>query len=435
MQVQIESTSNLGRKLILEISAEQFAQKYKNKLNELQKTAKFAGFRPGKAPVNMVETRYGDAIKNELLDALIPEHLYKAFEDNNLKVAGTPSVNIKNFTPDQPITIESTFEVYPEIELKTLANQQITQYVGQIADSDLENAIEVIKKQNAEYKDVDRSAQLTDKIIINANGFIDNKPFAGGKLENATIILGSKTTISGFEEGLLGLKLHEEKDLAVTFPEDYHVKNLAGKSAIFKIKVNAIKEMYLPELNDEFITKLPIKSKNLQEFHNELKTNLGHELEQTIKMKNKKMICDKFLELNNIDAPQNLVEKEADHMRTQEQKRLSEYMHEKKVPQLDKKFFIKPAAQKVKLGLLFGKAITDFAIKVDQLQVNNYIDNLVVTSANPQEDKEHCYRDKKYLEHIELIVMEDQIITEIIKGAIISEKIINLAEALKLNNE
>ena len=253
MQVSVKKNGKLERCLTISVPDERFQEGFQQQLKKVAKTAKLHGFRPGKVPVKVIEQQYGKSIRQEVLNDLLQATLAEAMQQENLKSAGYPKVNIKKFKDKEPIEYEATFEIYPEIKLVDFAKAKFEKAVSCMSDSDLDKMIENLRKQRVEWKLVERAAKNDDRVVIGFEGFLEGKPFPGGSSEKFSVVLGSKSMIAGFEEGLIGVKGGDEKEISATFPKNYHQKDLSGKDATFKIKVREVFEPKLPELNDEFL--------------------------------------------------------------------------------------------------------------------------------------------------------------------------------------
>lgn len=431
MQVFVETTSGLGRRLTIELPADKIDQAVQKRINEIAKTAKIDGFRPGKVPQRVLQQRYGESVRQEILGNQLQESFVAAVTKESLRPAGQPEIKIKQFEKDKPLIYEAFFEVYPEINLVDLHDVEVEQYTAELTETDFDNALEKIRKQNAEWQDVSRAAKNGDQVVVDFDGYIDNKAFAGGKAENVPLTLGSKTMISGFEDGIIGMQTEEEKSITVSFPADYHNKDVAGKQAEFKIKLHKVAQAHLPELNDKFAEKLGIKEGGIQKLHAQLREKMQENLQASLEMKNKTAVLDKMLEMNKIEIPNALIENETEALREQFMNQFSQQLSKDQQPAIDKAIFKEQAIKRVSLGLLIAEVVKKYDIKPDEIQVRKIVEDLAASHDDPEKVINWYMSDKKHLQHFEQINTEDQVVAKLLEGAKIKEKKLNFDEVVK----
>ena len=435
MQASLEKLEGLNRRLMIEVPEDKVTEEVKKHLNKLSKTAKVSGFRPGKVPANIIEQRYGDAARGEALDHLVQTSLYEAFEQEKLNPAGRPSIDIKQYEKGKPLQYAADFEVYPEIKLHDLKDIKIEQIKAEVTDEDVNNVLENLRKQQSEWIEVDRKSKNEDQVIIDFEGFMDKKPFDGGKAENVPLILGSHSMIEGFEEGIVGMKADDEKEIKVKFPKEYHSKELAEKPAVFKIKVHKVSEPKLPEVNDEFAKKFGIKEDKdaVKILKENIKKSMKQELTNAVKSKNKLAIMDKLLEKNKIDLPKALVEGEIDALKQHAENQFAAQMGDKitKKPELPRDLFRKQAERRVALGLLVAEIVKQNNITVDADRLRKAIEEMAANYDYPEQIVNWYYEDKKRLAQFELVVIEDQVIDKLLENAKVGEKSVSYDDAMK----
>lgn len=308
MEVSVETTSNLGRKMNVIVPAEQVDQLVDAKLKELIPKVKIDGFRPGKVPLSVIKRRYAKGIQQEVVTELLQSTLQEALIDNKLVPASSPNIESIKAELGEPLEYVTTFEIYPEIELAGFSKVQADKLIVDITEQDFETVLQNIRKQHIEWDEVDRAIQNEDKLIIDFEGTVDDKPFEDGKAEDAPLILGSKTFIPGFEEGLISLKLGDEKVVELTFPKDYHVADLADKPVKFAVKIKKVMAPKLPELDNAFAEKMGTKEGDIEVFKMEVKEHMQKQLQQSIKNKLKTQLFEQLAEQNSFDIPEQLVE-------------------------------------------------------------------------------------------------------------------------------
>jgi trigger factor len=432
MQVSVEATSKLERRLTVVVPVEQLDQAYDKRIVKFSKTAKVDGFRPGKIPLDYIKQRYGQAARQEALSEVIQTSLYEAINQEKLQPVGVPTVEPKSVLPGQPLEFVATFEVVPTLEAVKFDMKAIEKQVATITDADIEKVLTHLLEQHVVWQQVSRPAQLKDQAVIDFTGSIDGKPFDGGEAHEYPVILGSNTMIPGFEEGLVGLKTGDEKTIKVTFPANYFAEQFAGKGAEFVVKAIRISEPKLPELDEGFIKKLGIKSGQLDELRAEVRKNLDREVERVIKAKLKAQIFDHLLAQNEIEIPKALIEREA--------KRIHDEMHPHHAGEADHGHseaemaaFNEPAKRNVMLGLLVSEIIKQHSVTPDQQRIQAYITQLSSAYENPAEVAKWYLSNKRARAEIEMQVLEEQVTEKLLENIKITEKTLSYNELITGN--
>ena len=325
MSIKIEKTENKNElKLEFTIEAKKFDEAILKVYGKSAKYFNIPGFRKGKAPFNIVERMYGDQIFYEdAFNELVPPIYEKEIEENKIEAVSKPHIDIVNMKKGEDLVFTAIVQTRPEVELGKYKGIELKKIEYPVTDKDIEHELEHMQEHNARTITVeDRAVKDKDIAVIDFEGFVDGKPFEGGKAEKHELGIGSKTFIPGFEDQVIGMKINEEKDINVKFPEEYFSKDLAGKDATFKVKLHEIKEKKLPELDDEF-------AKDVSEFDTlkELEASIKERLEKDNAQKAKyeteeaaiKAVCDK----SKVEIPSGMVDMEVDHMIQDINQRLS----------------------------------------------------------------------------------------------------------------
>lgn len=428
MQVTVETTSNLGRKLNITVPSEQIEAKISKKLKEISSQVKIDGFRPGKVPFKVVQQRFGKAAHDEIINEVLQHTLFEAISNEKLKPAGMPEVQAIKAEPGNPLEYTVAFDVYPEITLADFATLKAEKITAEIIDSDVDEMLESIRKQRAEWKAVERASKIEDQMIIDFEGFLDDKPFPGGNAENLKLVLGSKSFIPGFEDGLLSKKAGDEVELNITFPEDYHEKDLAGKPVKFNVKVKEVQEPELPALDETFVKAMGVESGNLEEFKTQVKEHMQRELQQAVKSRQKSDLFNALLETHKFEIPTSLVKSEIKAM-------LKQYMpkHEPTHEQIEHvpDALKQEAEKRVAIGLIVMEIIQAHDIKVDQDKVKEYIEEMAQAYEHPAEMVSWYYRDKERLAGVESLILEQQVFDKLCESAQIQDKKLSYSEVMK----
>lgn len=348
---------------------------------------------------------------------------YEAVQKEDVKPAGQPSIEAKEISEGKDLEYVATFEVYPSIALADLSKVEITKHNANVSDQDVENMIEVLRKQQAAWSEVERAAASGDKVVIDFVGTKDGEEFAGGKAESQELLLGSGSMIPGFEDGVAGLKAGEEKTLSLTFPEDYQAEELKGAAVEFAVKVNKVLESELPELNDELFAKFGVEEGGEAKFREEVKGNMDRELANAAKAKVKKQVMDSLLEANKVDVPSALVANEVQTLRNQMMQQFggaSDKIDAKSL--LPDDMFKEEASRRVALGLLVGEVIKTAELKADGDRVRAMVEEVASTYQSPEEVVEYYYNNEQLLQGVEAAVLEDQVVEHVLNIAKVSEQ-------------
>jgi trigger factor len=429
MQSEVENLSGLTRKLTVTVPQEQIQVEINKRINELAKKAVIKGFRKGKVPTSVVKLQFGDAVKQEVIQDILWESLQQACKDNNVFPVGQPKIEVKNFQDTAPFEYEASFEVYPEVKLD-LEGISVEQPVSQVEDQNVTDVIEKLRKQNVKWVDVDRAAQKNDMVNIDFEGFLNDEPFEGGTAKGINIELGSGQMIPGFEDALYGAKKDDDVLINVSFPEDYHVANLAGKPVKFKTTVHKVSAPELPELNDAFAKDLGVSAGSIEGLREEVGANLKRELEKRMRDHVKEQVIDAVLEKNRIEVPQALIDNEITRLQQQMQKQWAMQTGQKKVPTLPKEHFQEQARKNVVLGLLLTKWIEDNELKVDGSKVRQRVEEIASGYHQPEDIVNWYYSNKEGLAEIEAVVIEEQAMDKILEQVKVTDKPVSFDEIM-----
>lgn len=432
MQVSVETTSGLERQMTVTVPADRIDQDVNSRVQQTARTARIDGFRPGKVPVKVIKKRYGQGIRAEVLNEVVQQSFYEAVQQEELMPAGTPSIDFKTDSEGEDLQFVATFEVYPSVELADFSGVEITKQTADVKDADLDQMIETLRKQQAEWNAVERAAADGDRVKIDFEGFIDGEAFDGGRGEGMDLVLGSGTMIPGFEAGLEGAAADAEVELNVEFPADYHAENLKGKPAMFKVKVNAVEEQVLPELNEEFFEKFGVGEKTEESFRSEVRKNMERELTQSLKMKLKDQVFSQLIKVNEIDVPAALVDSEIDGLRRQAiQQFAGANAADMDINMLPKEMFEEQAKRRVSIGLLVQEVISSNEITVNDDLVRSTVEEMAATYQEPQQVIDWYYSNEEMLNQVKNLVLEDQVVDQLLSSATVSEEEVSYEDAIK----
>lgn len=423
MQVSLETTSGLERRLTIGVPAEQVESEVEKRLKEAARNVRINGFRKGKVPLSEVKRRFGAGVRQEVVGEVISRSFYEAVQKENVKPAGQPSIEPKQLAAGKDLEYVATFEVYPTVSLSDLTAYELTRVTAEVTDADVDNMIEVLRKHQATWTEVERAAAEEDKVNIDFVGTKDGVEFAGGKAEGQDLVLGSKSMIPGFEEGIVGMKAGEEKVVKVTFPEDYQSEELKGADAEFTIKVNSVSESVLPELDKAFFQKFGVEKGGEKQFRKEVKANMERELKNAIKAKIKGQVMDALIASHTTEVPKALVANEINVLRDQMLQRFGGQNQNFDVKSLlPDTMFQEEAERRVTLGLIVGEIVKSAKLQPDAKRVKAMIEDIASTYQEPQEVIDYYNSNRELLAGVESAVLEDQVVDYILSQAKVTEQ-------------
>jgi trigger factor len=419
MQVSVETTAGLERRMTVQVPEERIASEVDNRLRQLARTTSIKGFRPGKVPFKMVQQRYADQVRQEVLGDVIQSTYFEAVTQEKLRPAGYPSFEPKSLEQGKGIEYVATFEIMPEITLAGFDGVAIEKPVASVTDADVDTMLETLRKQNAGWQAVERGAADGDRITIDFKGTIDGAEFQGNKGENVPVTLGGKRMIAGFEEGLLGAKAGEERTLDLQFPDNYGYKEVAGKPVQFKVSVKQVEEPLLPELDDAFAAKFGVEG-GIAALRGEVRANMERELEQRLSGLVKQHVMDKLLEINDITIPQALVLQESQALAQQMRENMQ--LPADKSGSLSPSMFEEQAKKRVTLGLILAEMVQRHNLKVDADALRRKVEQMAAGYDQPDEVVKWFYADKRRLGEVESMALEERVVEWVLGQVQVTEK-------------
>ncbi len=428
MQVSVENTSALERKMNISVPAERIESEVTKRLQQTAKRAKVSGFRPGKVPMSIIRQRYEADARQEVLGDVIQSTFYEAVVAEKLNPVGQPAIEPKVFEKDKALEYTATFEVFPEFEVQGLDGIEVERQSAEVTEADVDNMLDILRKQNTRFVEVERAAELEDQVTINFVGTIDGEAFAGGSADNVPLVLGSGRMIPGFEDALVGCTAGETKVITPTFPEDYQNLDLAGKTAEFTVIVNKVEAPELPELDEEFFAMFGNTEGGLEGFRAEVTKNMERELNQAIKGKVKSQVMDGLLAANEVEVPSALIANEVDRLRVQA---VQQFGGNVEPSQLPAELFTDQAQRRVALGLIVAQMVKQFDIKADDARVRSTIEEMAAAYQEPEQVIEWYYNNEQQLEDVRAVVLEEQVVDTVLAQAKVTDVTVAYEEAVK----
>jgi trigger factor len=424
MEVSVETLRGLERKVTVSVPSQKVEEEVSLRLKNLARKAKVDGFRPGKVPFNVVVNRYSQSVREEVVRDMMQSTLFDALQKNDLVPAGYPYVEPIQIEKDQDFKYTASFEVMPVFEINELNQATVELAQSEVTDKDVEKMLSKLQDQNKVWKEVTRDVKKDDKVIIDFEGFLNDKPFEGGSAKGHELIIGSGSMIPGFEDGIIGNKKENPFDIKVIFPEDYGHKELAGQEAVFKITVHKVMEGTLPELNDVFAEQFNVKEGGIEALKKDIKENMARELDRRVSVMNREELFDKLMEINKIELPLALIDKEIEHLKHDMYHRLFGHEHHEneQIPDFPRELFEEQAKRRVHLGLLFSEYVKKHQITPNQDKVKAAIEKFASAYENPDELRAWYQSSKEHIAEIEALVMEELVAEKIAEDAKIKYK-------------
>ncbi len=428
MQVSVETTQGLGRRVTITVAADSIEKAVKSELVKAAKNVRIDGFRKGHVPMNIVEQRYGASVRQDVLGDLMQRSFVDAIIKEKINPAGAPNYVPGEYKQGEDFTYSVEFEVYPEVELKDLESIEVEKPVVEVNDADVDTMLETLRKQQATWKETDAAATAEDRATLDFTGSIDGEEFEGGKATDFVLAMGQGRMIPGFEEGVIGHKAGEEFTIDVNFPEDYHAENLKGKSAKFAIVLKKVEVRELPELTEEFIKRFGVADGSLAGLRAEVRKNMERELKGAVRNRVKTQAIDGLVSANNIDVPTALVDGEIDVLRRQAAQRFGG--NEKQAAELPRELFEEQAKRRVVVGLLLGEVISQHELKADEDRVKALIEEMASAYEDPQEVIEFYSKNKELMNNMRNVALEEQAVETLLAKAKVTEKPTTFSELM-----
>jgi len=427
MKVNIKKLKDLERKIIVSVPVDEYESKFNTKITNIKTKAKIDGFRKGSVPKDVLEQRYGQSIHNEVINELIQESYPKAITENNIRPASSPQVSIDSEDPKKPIVYSATVEVFPEIKPKFSRWTNYEEFEIEIDDSDIDHAIDDIKKRYGEWKDVKRESKLDDQVVIDFFGKINGEEFEGNSAKDFKLVLGSNSMIPGFEDSIIGKK-PSNFSIKCTFPNDYFKNDLAGVEAEFEIDLKNVQEITEANIDEELFKKLQMEIKDKSEFRNEIIERMKNEVATQEKELTKESIYETLLKTNNFKTPNSTVNEQADLMRKDALMRIGHTEENAGDDLFPIDTFTEKAEKRVKLDLLFAELINHFKIKVEKQQIDDFIDEESKRYKDPDQYKQWILGQQQQLEQFRMIVLEKQLVEKLENVLKSKKKVIKFSE-------
>ena len=429
MQTSLENLGSLERRLNMAVPVEEIEKQVDERLKKLSRNLRMAGFRPGKVPLKLVTQQYGPQVRSEVVGDAVQKAFSDAVREQNLKVAGYPRIEPKPGEADaKSIEFSATFEVYPEIVLGDIGGSRIERPALSVGDAEVDKTLEILRKQRQHFHAVERPAAVGDRVTADFLGKIDGSEFAGGKASDFVFVLGEKQTLPEFETNVLGLSAGGTKTFDVTFPADYHGKDVAGKTATFELKIKLVEEAHLPDLDADFARSLGVADGDLAKMRAEVKANIEREVKKRAQTDIKNKVMQVLLDATKIDLPKALVEMET--QRLVQAARADLEARGMKIEQLPigPEMFEQQAQRRVSLGLIIAELVKAHGLGAKPEQVRATVQEQAESYEHPDEVVKWVYSQPQRLSEIESLVLEDNVVAWVLEQVKVEDKVVNFDE-------
>jgi trigger factor len=435
MRVSIETTSGLERRLTVGVPAERVDTAVDQRLKEAARNVRLPGFRPGKVPMRVMKQRFGAGVRQEVLGEVISQSFQEAVQSENLRPAGQPAIEPRSMEAGKDVEFTATFEIFPTITVNEVKEFPVVRPAAEVADDDIDEIIEMFRKQQGSLDVVERAAEEGDTVVIDFKGTRDGEAFEGGSGEGVSLELGSGRMIPGFEDAVVGMAAGDTKTADLTFPEDYQAEELAGAEVQFEITVNEVKALALAPLDAKLFAAYGVEEDDESVFRAEVRKNMERELRTSVENYVKQQVMDAVIGAHDdLEVPGSLISQEIDALRQQAFQQFggmpSQDMDLKSL--LPDDMFREQAERRVKLGLLLAEMVNQFSVSADPAKVRELIEDIASTYQEPEEVINWYYSENEQLAAIESRVIEDGVVEKLLDLATIETPECSYQDALAM---
>jgi trigger factor len=425
MQVSLTATSGLERRLEVAVPAQRVTTEVEQRLKQISRTARLKGFRPGKAPYSVIKSQYGDQVRGEVISDLIRSSFQEAVNQEKLNPAAGPRIEPLAVEPDKDLKYAATFEVLPEVKVKPVDTIAIEKPVSEVTEKDIDAMIESMRKQRPVFTVVERAAQDNDRVTVDYTSTVGGVPVQGGEGKDVTFLIGSNRVMTELEQGVKGAAAGESRTVSVAFPAEHPNKELAGKTAEFRLDVKKVEEQSLPEVNQEFVQAFGVKEGGVEALRAEVKQSMTRELNDLIRNRVRGQVLEALYKENPLEIPRALLEEQIQQLQL-DMARRANITDASKLP--PPQTFEEPARRRVALGLLLGEIVRAENLKVDRERVQTRLADLVAQYPNPDEVRRAYLQNADAMRQIESAVLEDQVVDWIAERAKTTERPVSFSE-------
>jgi trigger factor len=443
MATAVETLGKLERRMTISFPLADVRTEVEKRLKQQAKTAKAPGFRPGKVPLKMVAAQYGYQIESDVLNDKVGRAFNDAANENALRVAGFPKIEPKEDSPEGMLSFDATFEVYPEVAVGDLAAVEIETVKADVSDAEIDKTIDILRKQRVHYhtkgeagEHGDGGAPIAasgDRVTVDFTGSIDGVEFAGGKADDYAFVLGEGRMLPEFEAATIGLKVGESKTFDLAFPEDYHGKDVAGKTAQFTITLKQLEWAHLPAVDAEFAKSLGIEDGDAEKMRADIKVNLEREVAGRVKARNKEAVMDALVKVTDMEVPKVMIAQDSERLAEMTRQDMAQRGMDVKDMPFPQELFATKAERRVRLGLILSQLVGDNKLQATQEQVKAQIEDFAQSYEDPKEVLKYYYSDRRRLAEVEALVLEENVVNYVLGKAKVTAKAVAFDELMGSN--
>ena len=434
MDSTLETISNLERKMSISVPMAEINSEIISRIGKLSKTVKVAGFRPGKVPVRIVEQQHGSQVRSEVMSDVIGKNFGEALEQKELRIAGLPKIDVQaKEEKDENFVFTATFEVYPSVEIKDIANCSIDKPTVKVGDAEVDSTLGIMQKQRANFVISDKAAEIGDQVKLDFKGSVDGEFFEGGTGEGVVMSLGEGRLVADFENALTGLKAADEKSFDVQFPDDYPGKDLAGKKAQFEVKVHEVLGPVLPEVNADFAKELGFEDGDVVKLRGDVKKNVDSEVAKRLESRQKDFVMKTLLDQAEFDVPKALIGEEGQRLSDQMKQNMESRGVKVGDVTLPQEMFAEEATRRVKLGLIIAHIAEKNELQPKPDQLKEVVEEMANGYEKPQEVRDWYYKNPQRLREIESFVVEKNVVSWALEKAQITEVELSFNELMGID--
>lgn len=419
MQVSVEQTGALERRIEVSVPKERVEQAVDQRLQQVSRTAKLKGFRPGKAPLKVIRQQFGAQVRQEVVGDLVQSTFAEAVTQQKLAPATGPRIEPLAVGPGEDLRYRAVFEVFPEVELAKVDGLEIVRPVAEVGEADIDAMVENLRAQRPKFELVDREGRDGDRVTMDFAGNIDGETFEGSAGTDVAVLLGGGRMIKEFEAGISGMKAGEERRIEVRYPDDYHNKSLAGRTATFDVQMKKVEEKRLPDLDDQFCREYGVPEGGMAQLRSEVADNMRRELENNVRSRVRGQILDKLLEANPVEVPKSLVDAQVREMQIDTARRMG-VREASQVPPAQP--FVEPARRRVALGILVGELIKRNGIQLDRARVEAKLGELAMGYPEPEAVLKTYRQNADAMRQLENMVLEEQVVDWLLERARVTDQ-------------
>ena len=443
MATAVETLGKLERRMTISFPLADVRTEVEKRLKQQAKTAKAPGFRPGKVPLKMVAAQYGYQIESEVLNDKVGRAFNVAANENALRVAGFPNIAPKDESPEGVLSFDATFEVYPLVVVGDLSEVEIDTVKADVSDAEIDKTIDILRKQRVHYHTKgeagehgdggDPIAAVGDRVTVDFTGAIDGVEFPGGKADDYTFVLGEGRMLPEFEAATIGLTVGASTSFPLAFPEDYHGKDVAGKTAEFTITLKALEWAHLPPVDAEFAKSLGIEDGDAEKMRADIKVNLEREVAGRVKARNKEAVMEALIKVTDMDVPKAMIAQDSERLAEMTRQDMAQRGMDVKNMPFPQELFATKAERRVRLGLILSQLVSDNALHATQQQVKAQIEDFAQSYEDPTEVLKYYYGDRQRLSEVEALVLEENVVTYVLGKAKVTATAVAFDELMGSN--